>query len=370
MMIYKYYKKRLIELDFLRGIAILLVLICHYPVVQSFQHLWIGVDLFFILSGYLVSGILISEYLKSGKIDYKRFFIRRGLKIYPSYYLFVLFTVILISIIRIQHSNYFSVQITPERFFLEVFYLQNFSEGVWRHTWTLAVEEQFYILFPLLLLALIKFKNVISRLMIVMIFLIIAINILRPLECIPIPYEYLGTPLIPFQLRLDALFLGVLVKCIELRFLKRLIQVKSIIWFAGILFCILCIIVFAFVLNLHNCYVSHVGFMFINLSMAFMLLSFLMLRHKNHFVLQKLETNWVVQSTAAIGIYSYNIYLWHAFLVEALFGIVYTISRDNIFNPYAWRYFVPYMVLSIGIGIIVSRLVEIPLLKWRDKKFK
>ena len=80
---------RLRELDFLRGIAIILVLFRHQVVSDFIGKMgWVGVDLFFVLSGFLVSGLLFKEYLKHGNIKPKRFLIRRGFKIYPVYYLF------------------------------------------------------------------------------------------------------------------------------------------------------------------------------------------------------------------------------------------------------------------------------------------
>ena len=81
-------KTRLRELDFLRGIAILLVLLRHnYLFDFTFKIGWIGVDLFFVLSGFLVSGLLFKEYLKFGNINPSLFLIRRGFKIYPIFYL-------------------------------------------------------------------------------------------------------------------------------------------------------------------------------------------------------------------------------------------------------------------------------------------
>jgi peptidoglycan/LPS O-acetylase OafA/YrhL len=55
------------------------------------HHGWIGVDLFFVLSGFLISGLLFNEYKARSSISFKRFFIRRGLKIYPAFYLFFYF---------------------------------------------------------------------------------------------------------------------------------------------------------------------------------------------------------------------------------------------------------------------------------------
>src|ERR1700675_1801152 len=81
--------------DVLRGVAILLVLGRHYDYryIRIWHSIgWAGVDLFFVLSGFLISGLLFSEYKTRNSISFKRFFIRRGLKIYPAFYLFLFLT--------------------------------------------------------------------------------------------------------------------------------------------------------------------------------------------------------------------------------------------------------------------------------------
>src|SRR5438270_7344794 len=93
---------RLPGLDLLRGIAVLLVLGRHmWDVPPDVQHPlgrvlevwqrggWVGVDLFFVLSGFLVSGLLFSEYKQFGTVSPGRFLLRRGLKIYPAFYVFL-----------------------------------------------------------------------------------------------------------------------------------------------------------------------------------------------------------------------------------------------------------------------------------------
>src|SRR5690348_13300609 len=94
-------KSRMVQLDFLRGVAILLVLGRHSvisqrdagflrPLATAWHRIgWTGVDLFFVLSGFLVGGLLFKELRKSSHLDVRRFLIRRAFKIWPSYYAFL-----------------------------------------------------------------------------------------------------------------------------------------------------------------------------------------------------------------------------------------------------------------------------------------
>jgi peptidoglycan/LPS O-acetylase OafA/YrhL len=94
---------RLVPLDALRGVAILLVLFTHTtvqpdeagvlrPALAYLRYLGpSGVDLFFVLSGFLVGGLLLREVQETGRLDVRRFLIRRGFKIWPSYFAFLAF---------------------------------------------------------------------------------------------------------------------------------------------------------------------------------------------------------------------------------------------------------------------------------------
>lgn len=149
---------RMPALDGLRGIAILLVLAHGFDVIQTthgFGHAvdlaldlgWIGVQLFFVLSGFLITGILLDTRTHSGY--YKKFLVRRVLRIFPLYYA-TLFVAYFIA----PHVVYVPPGHGDHQIWLWT-YLENFAapfgrgEPVFPHFWSLAVEEQFYIIWPL-----------------------------------------------------------------------------------------------------------------------------------------------------------------------------------------------------------------------------
>jgi peptidoglycan/LPS O-acetylase OafA/YrhL len=141
------------RLDILRCVAVVTVILHHSGDSTFFVRVgWTGVDLFFVLSGFLISGLLFSEYKRNHAINFKRFFIRRALKIYPAFYTFLFVTGIVEEIVFHAHS-------TAARYFHEILFLMNYEHGVWDHTWTLAVEEHFYIFLPIFLLALRRFSS-------------------------------------------------------------------------------------------------------------------------------------------------------------------------------------------------------------------
>lgn len=155
--------KRIIELDGLRAFAILPVLMIHNaphegPLVflrPIFETGWIGVDLFFVLSGYLITGILLDS---AGKPHYyRRFIVRRALRILPLYYLcLLLFT--LGSYLLKDHAQWQALQHWggPGWFALYAGNIRMATQaalppvGSFIPLWSLQVEEQFYLLYPLL----------------------------------------------------------------------------------------------------------------------------------------------------------------------------------------------------------------------------
>jgi len=146
------------ELDGLRGIAILIVLGAHTGV-PGFADGGggAGVTLFFVLSGYLITSLLLAEREKSGSVDLRAFYVRRALRLFPALaaVLIVVAALVLFGLApsaALADTNYGVVIVGV------VFYVANWvavagqSIGMLGHTWSLAVEEQFYIVWPALLL--------------------------------------------------------------------------------------------------------------------------------------------------------------------------------------------------------------------------
>ena len=142
-------------LDGLRGLAILLVVVYHnFGFINVFFFGWLGVDLFFVLSGFLITDILLKTV---GKKDYLRnFYIRRMLRIFPLYYLCLFLFLIVLPKTNLQ----FDVQYYIDHQVWLWTYLQNWiytfqnpgQTNTLNHLWSLAVEEQFYLLWPLAVL--------------------------------------------------------------------------------------------------------------------------------------------------------------------------------------------------------------------------
>jgi peptidoglycan/LPS O-acetylase OafA/YrhL len=143
--------RRVPELDALRALAAAIVLLFHIRP-PTFVFGWTGVDLFFVLSGYLITKIILENSGSSG--FFRSFYVRRGLRIWPIYYLSLLALVILNPFLAEPQP------LTDLPYYLT--YTQNASyywhreptpfHVAFRHTWTLALEEQFYIIWPALVM--------------------------------------------------------------------------------------------------------------------------------------------------------------------------------------------------------------------------
>lgn len=150
-------------LDGVRGISILLVLIHHTEFITpiSFSILrggFLGVDIFFVLSGFLITSILVEEFEDTGTLSFLRFYIRRALRLLPAVAAVLLFSAAVGSVL-----GFTRIGLTGWRVLSIVGYFTNWvrayeTPDLWflTHFWSLAIEEQFYLFWPFLLIGLLR----------------------------------------------------------------------------------------------------------------------------------------------------------------------------------------------------------------------
>ncbi|MBR1280899.1 acyltransferase [Bradyrhizobium sp. AUGA SZCCT0177] len=142
-------------LDGLRAVAVLLVIADHCDV-TVFDQGYFGVDLFFVLSGFLITRLLVDEIDATGRIDLRRFYLRRLLRLTPPLLLLLAAYLLIAPLLWPQLDLMSHVRDAA----LVAFYLSDYSQAFWHnpkvliHTWSLSVEEHFYLIWPFAVLLL------------------------------------------------------------------------------------------------------------------------------------------------------------------------------------------------------------------------
>ena len=144
------------EIEGLRGIAILLVVVCHAGI-AGFDAGFIGVDVFFVLSGFLITGLLIDEHERTGRIELGGFYARRAKRILPAAAVVLVATLVAalaifspLDMARIAQDGLAAgLSVANMRFAIEATdYFAATDTSPMLHYWSLSVEEQFYLLWP------------------------------------------------------------------------------------------------------------------------------------------------------------------------------------------------------------------------------
>jgi peptidoglycan/LPS O-acetylase OafA/YrhL len=307
---------RIPSLDGLRAISIALVLYAHWGVTGSVPFLqrlpmaqfeyWgsLGVSIFFVISGFLITTLLVNEKQKTSTVSLKNFYIRRVLRIFPAYYGYLLVIGLLAATSIIS--------VTPRDWLISAIYLRDYYSHTtdWtNHTWSLAVEEQFYLLWPLVLLVLKK------RQLIAICFIVIGLApFVRVLTYFLLPGLRDGIPIM-FHTRVDSLMCGCLLALT--RFDSTAQTVKS--WFErhnGPLWAAVVLIVLSPVAQgrFHGGYLLTVGYSLDNVAIA--LLIIWTVDHQDTVAGRVL--NW--RPIAVLGTLSYSLYLWHVIFISPLGG--------------------------------------------------
>ena len=404
---------RLIQLDVLRGIAILLVVACHFSLdnelrskgaLQTLEGTLArfgvsGVDLFFVLSGFLVGGLLFNEIRTRGTLDVQRFLVRRAFKIWPLYYVYVLFSIARWA--KIKHSFSDSLH----GWWPNLLHIQNYFPAVPRfHTWSLAVEEHFYLALPLVLgLALARRHretgtDAESRMphdstpsasarasapvaipaLPVLAFAVIAFcTVSRWIVIARMPtdavaarqaYDWMYTAT---HLRIDSLFFGVLLaywhhfEPQRLRFASR---------HAGALFAVGVLLVAPLLFQKLTTagFIAAIGYNLRYLGYGAIMLALIYTApSRQGGLLARFLDSSVARALAFIGLFSYPIYLWHQYMATY---VVRALVRHGVLAnlPAEPRWLILFaldVALAILSGMFWAKSLERPSLALRDRLF-
>jgi peptidoglycan/LPS O-acetylase OafA/YrhL len=395
------FQDRLLSLDVVRGVAILLVLGRHMPLVVRVHPFidscatfvnqigWVGVDLFFVLSGFLVGGLLFREYQRSGTIDCKRFWIRRAFKIWPPYVAFIL----LYAICYYRYgpkdaSSPVRLDLLLSDLWPNVFHVQNYFERsrqlLW--TWSLAVEEHFYLLLPLVLAVLVRHRllgrskkpaaALILMLAVVTLGLVVRWLTLIHFRRLQSPGSDSYALRYPTHLCMDSLASGVLLAYL-VRFhssaVERLRPLRHVIISTSVIVFLLPGLfdqgtdLFLYPIGNTLMFCAAMGFVLFAYFASTAPARITMAGKR----LPRRILAWVAKGIGLIGYCSYSIYLFHGYFGPAissrtarLFGMA-----PESQGITSLLYLCLYVVTCILIGACVLVLIEVPALRLRNRLF-
>jgi len=360
---------RLQQLDFLRGIAILLVILNHCPVSREDagwawpvgsigEHVgWTGVDLFFVLSGFLVGGLLIRELRETNSLQIFRFLIRRGLKIWPAYAVFLAYLFITLISERGLHEGFTSL--IPNFLHVQNYFAANMPRP---HTWSLAVEEHFYLTLPILLT--LTWRHRMGRANLVVVLLVacmIASGTCRVAQYLTSPsddaYRWYT------HNRVDSLFFGVLLAYIGTVSPQLLTRIASK---PGLLLAMT--FLFMMPLLLTQRFPIFFALRYTSLYLSYGALVILCVYGASPWLI-KVLTMGPSRLIAFIGTFSYSIYLWHVDIIQLLEkNVKLKLGAANSGAHYVTFVLIAILVASAA-GMAFAKIVEFPVLALRDRFF-
>ena len=349
------------KLDVLRGVAVLLVLFRHLTLEthdNSFINLvflgmrrigWIGVDIFFVLSGYLVTRLLWREQSSLGKANVLRFIKRRSLKIFPLFYLLILGSLVL----NTQHR-----QIDYKNLLVELVFVQSYFDGLWSHTWSLSVEEHFYLLIASMfaVATLSGTRNPHKLLLPLITLAVLSFGLRSYVSLTNMDYSF-HTHISASYLRFDGLALGAITAITTWRKNKVAAQITSRLkWLT-----IISTAVFTPYLVFHSqetsIVVRTIGFLLVAVLTSTLIVTITLCPVEN----QNQNRTSLSTIVARIGVDSYATYLLHV----PLFEVINSLTLDR-FLP-NWLVGTISIAIAMFAGRFVTQLVDQPLLRFRDR---
>jgi peptidoglycan/LPS O-acetylase OafA/YrhL len=327
---------RIHSLDGIRAVSILLVVVDHMGGRAVLEMGSLGVRIFFIISGYLITSLLLDELSKTGRINLFRFYYRRTMRIFPAFYFYlgcVLFLAAIgwvtlskwDAIIAISYtSNFFSNQLDP----------------LVQHTWSLAAEEQFYLVWPLALMLAGRRHAILALFVLVVVAEVMA--------------HFLS---LVFHSRVPSFFnvqivFGCLYALLQFSVQKNRLYRRWIGSYFGVFLPFL-ILAISFLVSGTKGIESRALGLLLNSTIVFAL-DWAIVNHENP------ECRWLnSRPMIYLGVLSYSMYLWQQPFTEA--SVVFPAGSDWLMNPVV-------QICAIAACTLFSfYVVERPILRWRGK---
>jgi len=354
-------------LDGIRGIAIILVMLYHFTIpFQLSEHLniidgllaaflqigWVGVDLFFVLSGFLITGIL---YDTAGKDNYlKNFFVRRFLRIFPLYYL-MLFVLIVFIPNYIPSLASKTDQMVENQFWFwsylinwRISYLGTFEDIQGGYMWSLALEEQFYLIWPFFILFF-KKKVVSSCFILLIVFAFLRLVMLLNGVSATSIYTMTFT-------HLDALLAGSIIAVARKEEIlkQRHFKALSILCFVSV-FVVLAVLVFTGKFIFYQKAVAHVGLLSIAIISSYVLIKAVYSEGNKGYLARFFSFGFIQE----FGKLCYGLYLFHHPIGLLVTDKLIAYDAFILFNSY-----LPCLFVNILVSMFVSYIFA-----WLSFKF-
>ena len=300
------------EIDGLRAISVISVILYHLDIV-AFKGGFVGVDIFFTISGFLITSLILLE-KQNNEFSYSNFLNRRIRRIFPILVV-VLFISLIIAIsfslptdlLNINYSAFFSLIFTSNFYFSIVGNVYGGESSIFTpllHTWSLSIEEQFYVFFPLFFIFIKKDKIFYILIFLIFLSLVISLNLEKNYQ----HHNFYFTPS-----RIWEILLGCCVAIIKFKNdnSSRLLILNNLLCLLGIILILFSILTFSIesfstlknlIPTLGTCLLLYFGY-------------------KNNIIINLLSKDFFVK----IGLMSYSLYLWH-------YPIISFFTKYNLFN--------------------------------------
>lgn len=374
--------QRNLMLDVIRAFAVLIVLVHHIdgnlsvsraeqasfaPYAPLFVPGWVGVPIFFVLSGFLIGSLLIQEHVRTGSVNIGRFLVRRGFKIYPPFYI-LLAGYILLMVAGGSRPE-------PERLVREILFLQNYgSGGLMDVTWSLAVEEHFYFLFAALVWLSLSLRrrwsggpDAATQATTAQVFgflpwlaagFALACLVLRIVEFAPYASGSLDNTMKNTHHRIDALFIGAALAYLHWRGITWRLLSQPVWKVAAITLTLTTFVLVALSGGSSIDRFHKVTWLYLLVSLATSYVVYLALVWQG-------RSQALLKGLASVGTASYCIYLVHI----PVYRVVAKLSFfQSLPYPLAAK-IVCALGLTIVVGFVMTRIVEVPFLQLRNRLF-